>query len=386
MGRQSTGRVAARGRGTGGQIDYICPSINLIPVVYNFNAGPSILPKEVFEEASRAILDFNGTGLSILEIGHRTSLFQQVVDEAMATARELMRLDAEHEILFLHGGASTQFFQVPMNLLNEGATAAYLDGGVWGKKAIKEARIFGNVEVVASSRDRNYTYIPKGYAIPADAAYFHFTTNNTIEGTQMHDFPEISVPLVADMSSDILSRVLDFNRFDLIYAGAQKNIGAAGVNLVVVRKDILGKVNRPLPTMIDYREHIAAGSLLNTPPVFAIYVCMLTLRWLKQQGGIPAIEEINNRKAALLYETLDSLPLFRPTVAKEDRSKMNVVFVMDDPALEKAFLTACKANGMVGVKGHRSVGGFRVSLYNAMPLQSVEVLTELMNDFAHTKA
>jgi phosphoserine aminotransferase len=357
----------------------------LFPVVYNFNAGPSILPKEVLEEASRAILDFNDTGLSILEIGHRTSLFQGVVDEAMATVRELMRLDADHEILFLHGGASTQFFQVPMNLLKEGATAAYLDGGVWGKKAIREARLFGNVEVVASSKDRNYTYIPKGYTIPAGAAYFHYTTNNTIEGTQMHSIPETVVPLVADMSSDILSRVVDFNRFALIYAGAQKNIGAAGVNLVIVRKDILGKAARPMPTMMDFREHIAAGSLLNTPPVFAIYVCMLTLRWLKQQGGIPAIEKINDRKAALLYDTLDSLPVFRPTVAKEDRSKMNVVFVMDDPELEKSFVSACKANGMVGVKGHRSVGGFRISLYNAMPMESVEVLTELMNDFAHTK-
>jgi phosphoserine aminotransferase len=362
-------------------------------VVYNFNAGPSILPKEVFEEASHAILDFNGTGLSILEIGHRTALFQEVVDEAMTTARELMRLDGDHEILFLHGGASTQFFQVPMNLLNEGATAAYLDGGVWGKKAIKEARLFGNVDVVASSKDRNYTYIPKGYSVPASAAYFHYTTNNTIEGTQMHAIPDIgatsdigTIPLVADMSSDILSRVTDFNRFDLIYAGAQKNIGAAGVNLVIVKKDILGKVNRPLPSMMDYREHIAAGSLLNTPPVFAIYVCMLTLRWLRQQGGIPAIEKINDRKAGLLYDTLDSLPIFRPTVAKEDRSNMNVVFVMDDPALEKEFLATCKDHGMVGVKGHRSVGGFRVSLYNALPLRSVEVLTGLMNDFAHTKA
>ena len=355
-------------------------------MVYNFNAGPSILPKEVFEEASRAILDFNGTGLSILEIGHRTSLFQGVVDEAMATTRELMKLDADHEILFLHGGASTQFFQVPMNLLNDGATAAYLDGGVWGKKAIKEARLYGNVEVVASSKDKNYSYIPKGYTIPADAAYFHYTTNNTIEGTEMRAIPDTNVPLVADMSSDILSTVMDFNRFALIYAGAQKNIGAAGVNLVVVKKDILGKVNRALPTMMDYREHITAGSLLNTPPVFAIYVCMLTLRWLKQQGGIPAIQRINERKAALLYDTLDSLPVFRPTVAKEDRSRMNVVFVMDDPALEKEFLDTCKSNGMVGIKGHRSVGGFRVSLYNAMPLSSVEVLTEIMNDFAHTKA
>src|SRR6202012_2467954 len=243
------------------------------------------------------ILDFNGTGLSILEIGHRTSIFQDVVDEAMATARELMQLDSEHEILFLHGGASTQFFQVPMNLLNEDATAAYLDGGTWGKKAIKEAKLFGNVEVVASSKDRNYSYIPKGYTIPKGAVYFHYTTNNTIEGTQLHSIPETDSLLIADMSSDILSRVMDFNRFDLIYAGAQKNIGAAGVNLVVVRKDILGKVNRPLPSMMDYREHIAAGSLLNTPPVFAVYVCMLTLRWLKQQGGVAAIEKLNDRKA-----------------------------------------------------------------------------------------
>jgi phosphoserine aminotransferase len=355
-------------------------------VVYNFNGGPSILPAEVLEEASRAILDFNGTGLSILEIGHRTTLFQAVLDEAMATARELMQLDSEHEVLFLHGGASTQFFQVPMNLLNEGATAAYLDGGVWGKKAIKEAKLFGNVEVVASSKDKNYTYIPKGYAIPASAAYFHYTTNNTIEGTQLHSIPETKVPLVADMSSDILSRMMDFSRFDLIYAGAQKNIGAAGVNMVIVRKDILGKVTRQLPSMMDYRQHIEAGSMLNTPPVFAIYVCMLTLRWLKQQGGITAIERINDRKAELLYDTLDSLPIFRPTVAREDRSKMNVVFVMDDPEQEAAFLATCKAHGMVGVKGHRSVGGFRVSLYNALPLKSVEVLTELMNDFAHTKA
>jgi phosphoserine aminotransferase len=355
-------------------------------VVYNFNAGPSILPKEVFEEASRAILDFNGTGLSILELGHRTPLFQEVVDELTGTARELMQLDGEHEVIFLQGGASTQFFQVPLNLLNEDATAAYLDGGVWGKKAIKEAKLYGNVEVVASSKDRNYTYIPTGYRIPPEAAYFHYTTNNTIEGTQMHAIPETTVPLIADMSSDILSRVMDFNRFDLIYAGAQKNIGAAGVNMVVVRSSILGKVRRPLPSMMDYRQHIEAGSLLNTPPVFAFYVCMLTLRWLKQQGGVRAIEQINDRKSALLYDTLDSLPIFRPTVVKEDRSKMNVVFVMDDPALEKEFNTACKDAGMVGVKGHRSVGGFRISLYNALPLSSVEVLTELMTDFAHKKA
>jgi phosphoserine aminotransferase len=354
-------------------------------VVYNFNSGPSILPKEVMEEASRAILDFNGSGLSILEIGHRTPLFQGVADEAMATARELMQLDSEHEVLFLHGGASTQFFQVPMNLLNEQETAAYLDCGIWGTKAIKEAKLFGHVDMVASSKDKNYTYIPKGYTIPLTAKYFHYTTNNTVEGTQVHAIPDTEVPLVADMSSDILSRVIDFNRFGLIYAGAQKNIGAAGVNMVIVRKDLLGKVTRKLPSMMDYRLHIEAGSLLNTPPVFGVYVCMLTLRWLKQQGGVAAIEKLNDRKAALLYDTLDSLPLFRPTVAKEDRSKMNVVFVIDNPELEKEFLALCKDNGMVGVKGYRTMGGFRVSMYNALPIQSVEVITDLMTDFAHKK-
>ena len=356
------------------------------PVVHNFNSGPSILPKEVFEQASQSVLNFNDSGLSILEIGHRTPLFQTVLDEAIATARELMQLDAEHEILFLHGGASTQFFQVPMNLLNENETAAYLDCGIWGTKAVKEARLFGNVEVVASSKDRNYTYIPKGYALPAGAKYFHCTSNNTVEGTQMHSLPDTDIPLVADMSSDILSRVIDYNRYSLIYAGAQKNIGATGVNMVVIKKDILGKVSRKLPSMMDYRQHIEAGSVLNTPPVFAIYVCMLTLRWLKQQGGVAAIEKINDEKAALLYDTLDSLPIFRPTVAKEDRSKMNVVWVMDNVELEKEFLSVCKENGMVGIKGYRTVGGFRASLYNALPISSVRTLTDLMKDFANKKA
>lgn len=355
-------------------------------MVHNFNSGPSILPKEVFEQASQSILNFNDTGLSILEIGHRTPLFQGVVDEAMATARELMQLDSQHEILFLHGGASTQFFQVPMNLLDEKETAAYLDCGIWGTKAIKEAKLFGNIEVVASSKDKNYTYIPKGYHIPAGAKYFHCTSNNTVEGTQMHQLPDTDVPLVADMSSDILSRVIDFNRYDLIYAGAQKNIGAAGVNLVIIKKDLLGKVSRKLPSMMDYRLHIEAGSLLNTPPVFAVYVCMLTLRWLKQQGGIAAIEKINDQKAALLYDTLDSLPIFRATVAKEDRSKMNVVWVMDNPELEKEFLSVCKENGMVGIKGYRTVGGFRASLYNALPMSSVQALTGLLKEFANKKA
>jgi phosphoserine aminotransferase len=341
-----------------------------------------VLPREVFEEASRAIMDFNNTGLSILEIGHRSSLFQEVMDEAIATLKELMVLDSEHEVLFLHGGASTQFFQVPMNLLDDKETAAYLDCGTWGTKAIKEAKIFGQVEVVASSKDKDYTYIPKGFIIPETVKYFHYTTNNTIEGTQMRDIPDSGVPLVADMSSDILSHTMDFNRFSLIYAGAQKNIGAAGVNVVVVKKDILGKVSRRLPSMMDYRNHIENGSMLNTPPVFAVYVCMLTLRWLKKLGGIPEIEEKNNVKAKLLYDTLDSLPIFRPKVSGNDRSRMNVVFVIDEPELEKEFLSLCKENGMVGIKGHRSTGGFRASLYNALPQESVTALTELMKDFA----
>jgi len=348
-------------------------------MIHNFNAGPSILPKSVFEDAAKAIINFRDTGLSILEIGHRTALFQSVLDETVQLAKELMKLDADHEVLFLHGGATTQFFQVPMNLLNEDQTAAYLDCGVWGTKAIKEARLFGNVDVVASSKDKNYTYIPKDFKIPPEAAYFHYTTNNTIEGTEMFSIPATDVPLIADMSSDILSHEMDFNRFALIYAGAQKNIGAAGVNMVVVRKDILGKVNRKLPGMMDYQKHIEAGSMLNTPPVFAIYVCLLTLRWLKSQGGVAAIEKTNKAKAALLYETLDAKEGFLPTVAAEDRSRMNVVFLIQDPSLEKKFLDACKEQNMIGVKGHRSVGGYRVSLYNALPLESVKALAALIN-------
>lgn len=342
------------------------------------------MPRQVFEEAARGILNFNDTGLSILEIGHRTPLFEAVLQEAIDLTKELMQLDENKEVLFLHGGASTQFYQVPMNLLNEGETAAYLDCGVWGTKAIKEAKLFGHVEVVGSSKDKNYTYIPD-FAVPEHAKYFHYTTNNTIEGTEMHSIPDTAVPLVADMSSDILSTKLDFNRFSLIYAGAQKNMGAAGVNLVVIDKNILGMTTRKLPTMIDYRNHVANGSMLNTPPVFAIYVCMLTLRWLKGQGGVEGIEKINNQKAELLYGTIDALPVFHPTVEKKDRSKMNVVFVMEDEALEKEFLELCKKEGMAGVKGHRSVGGFRASLYNALSLDSVKALTDLMKHFAQVK-
>ncbi len=350
--------------------------------VHNFNAGPSILPKEVLEQASEALVNFNNSGLSILEIGHRTPLFQNIMDEAVSLARELMNLDSHHEVLFLHGGATTQFMQVPYNLLDETKTAAYIDNGVWGSKAVKEARLFGNVEVVASSKDKDHTYIPKDFSVPADAAYLHYTTNNTIEGTQWNTIPETDVPLIADMSSDILSRQMDFNRFALIYAGAQKNMGAAGVNLVVVNKNILGKVSRKIPTIMDYRIHIENGSMLNTQPVFAIYVSMLTLRWLKKMGGVAGIEKINNEKANLLYEAIERLPMFKAKVAEEDRSKMNIVFVADNPNIEKDFLEVCKKENMYGVKGHRLVGGFRVSLYNALPLSSVKAFTALMEDFS----
>ena len=352
-------------------------------MIHNFNAGPSVLPKEVFEEASQAILNFNDTGLSILEIGHRTPLFQPVMDEARALVKELMNLDDDHEVLFLHGGATTQFMQVPMNLLNENDIAAYTETGTWANKAIKEAKLFGHVEIAGSSNENNYSSLPKELSVSPTAAYLHITTNETIAGLQWAQIPyDTGVPLVADMSSDIFSRVLDFNKFDLIYAGAQKNMGAAGVNLLVVNKNILGKVSRTIPTILDYRNHIKEGSMLNTPPVFAVYVAMLTLRWLKQQGGVAALEQLNNAKAKLLYDTLDSLPTFRGPVAVEDRSKMNAVFVIDNPGLEKEFLDECKANGMIGVKGHRSVGGFRVSMYNALTIESVIALTDLMKSFS----
>jgi phosphoserine aminotransferase len=352
-----------------------------IKVVYNFNAGPSILPKEVFEEAAQAVLNYNNSGLSILEYGHRTPAFEGIVQEARMLMKELMQLDDNHEVLFLHGGASTQFMQVPMNLLDSKETAAYSDTGVWAAKALKEARLFGKPEIVCSSKEKNYTFLPKDFAIPNDAKYFHITTNNTIYGTQWQKIPVSSNSLVADMSSDILSRALDFNAFDLIYAGAQKNIGAAGVTIVVVNKNCLGKIKRPIPTMMDYRNHIAEGSMLNTPPVFAVYTCMLTLRWLKKQGGVQAIEKLNNEKANLLYNEIDRNSLFTGTVAKEDRSKMNVCFVTKDSATEKAFLDFATANNIIGIKGHRSVGGFRASLYNAMPVSSVEVLVGLMKNF-----
>lgn len=351
-------------------------------MVHNFNAGPSILPKEVFQQAAEAVLNFNGSGLSILELGHRTPSFEAVMSEARGLVRELMQLDDQHEVLFLHGGASTQFMQVPMNLLDDKETAAYADTGVWGTKAIKEAKLFGKVEVVCSGKESNYTTIPKDFAVPNDANYFHITTNNTIYGSQWQKIPFTSIPLIADMSSDIFSRVIDFNAFDLIYAGAQKNMGPAGVNLVVVKKSILGKIKRTIPTIMDYRNHINEGSMLNTPPVFSVFVCMLTLRWLKSQGGVAAIEKLNEAKSTLLYNEIDENPFFRGTVDKADRSKMNVCFVMNDPTLEKSFLNLTKEKNIVGIEGHRLVGGFRASLYNALPISSVTVLVDTMKEFA----
>ncbi len=349
--------------------------------MHNFNSGPSILPKKVLQQATDAIHDFKGIGLSILEIGHRTSWFQEVMEEAQSLVKELMQLNDEYAVLFLHGGASTQFMQVPMNLLEEGKTAAYINNGIWGTKAIKEAKLFGNVAEVSSTKDKNHSYIAKHFTVPDDAVYLHYTTNNTVEGTQWHEIPDAQVPLIADMSSDIFSKPEAWNKFSLIYAGAQKNAGAAGVNMVVIKKEILGKIKRPIPTIMDYRQHIEAGSLLNTPPVFAVYVSMLTLRWIKDEGGLPEMERRAKERADLFYNALDSLSVFTPIVAKEDRSVMNATFTIKDAEKEKRFLDLCRENGMVGLKGHRSVGGLRVSMYNAMPLSSVKAIVELMRSF-----
>ena len=353
-------------------------------MIYNFNAGPSIVPAEVLEEASKSIINFNNSGLSILEIGHRTSLFQAVMDEARALVKELMHLDDDHEVLFLHGGATVQFMQIPMNLLDNGEKAAIADTGVWSTKAIKEASLFGNVDVVCSSKDKNYSYIPKDFIVDPDSKYLHITTNNTIFGTQWKQMPEAGVPLIADMSSDILSRQLDFNSFDLIYAGAQKNMGIAGTNLVVINKNILGKIKRPIPAIMDYRNHIEQQSMLNTPPVFAVYVSMLTLRWLKEKGGVAAMEKLNEEKAGLLYRVIDESSIYKGTVVKEDRSNMNICFVMENEALEKKFMEHTKELSVYGIKGHRLSGGFRISVYNALPYSSVEYIADIMRKFEKT--
>ena len=354
--------------------------------VHNFSAGPGILPQEVIAEAAEAVKDFNGIGLSLLEISHRSAPFMAVMDEVESLVRKLMGVGDDYGVMFLSGGASTQFFMIPMNILDTSGKAAYVDTGVWASKAIKEAKNFGNVEVIASSKEDNYNHIPKFENIPGDTSYLHITSNNTIYGSQYHHFPESPVPLVCDMSSDIFSRPLDGNKFGLIYAGAQKNMGPAGTTLVVVKKDLLGKVNRNIPSMLDYRVHIENGSMYNTPPVFPIYVCMLTLRWLKKMGGLTEIYKLNQAKASLLYDEIDSNPLFVGTIKTEDRSMMNVCFLLKDSNQDKEFMEETKKAGIDGIKGHRSVGGFRASIYNAMPIESVQVLVDVMRDFSTRKA
>lgn len=350
---------------------------------HNYSAGPCILPQEVFEKSAAAILDFNNSGLSILEISHRSKDFVAVMEEARALVLELLNLEGKgYQALFLHGGASLEFLMVPYNLMKENGKAAYLDTGTWASGAIKEAKNFGETVVVASSKEQNYTFIPTEYSIPADAGYFHCTSNNTIFGTQMKSFPELNVPMVCDMSSDIFSRVLDFSKFDLIYAGAQKNMGPAGTTLVVIKEDILGKTGRTIPSMLDYEKHIKAESMYNTPPVFSIYASLLTLQWLKKSGGIAGIEKINNEKAALLYGEIDRNPHFRGTARPEDRSNMNATFLLEDETLAPAFDELWKKAGISGLAGHRSVGGYRASMYNALPLASVQVLVNVMKDFA----
>lgn len=348
---------------------------------HNFGAGPCILPQEVFQEASKAVLDFNNTGLSILEISHRSKEFEEVVTETESLVRELLNVPENYSVLFLQGGASQQFAMVPMNLLPEGGKAAYLDTGVWATKAAKEAKNIGQVEIVASSKDSNYTYIPKDFSVPLDATYFHFTSNNTIYGTEFFAKPETTVPVVVDMSSDIFSREINVADYDLIYAGAQKNMGPAGVTLVIVKNDLLGKTGKTIPSIFNYQEHIKANSMYNTPPVFSIYVSMLNLRWLKAKGGVPTMEQENIIKARTLYDEIERNPFFKGTAAVEDRSRMNVTFVMDTPELEAEFLALAKERNLIGIKGHRSVGGFRASIYNALTITSINALVDAMKEF-----
>lgn len=346
---------------------------------HNFSAGPCILPQEVLKQASKAVLNFNDLDLSLIEISHRSADFVAVMDKARALVLELLDLENKgYSVLFLGGGASLEFLMTPYNLMKENGKAAYLDTGAWSSKALKEAKILGEVDVMASSKDKNYNYIPKNYAIPSDIDYLHLTTNNTIYGTQIKEFPKTDALLVCDMSSDIFSRKLDFSQFDLIYAGAQKNMGPAGTTLVVVKEDVLGKTGRKIPSMLDYQVHISKDSMFNTPPVFPVYVSMLTLQWLKDLGGVEAIEKINIAKAELLYNEIDSNPLFEGAAEKEDRSNMNVTFLLKDESKKERFDQMCKKAGIHGINGHRSVGGYRASIYNAMPIESVQVLVDVM--------
>lgn len=348
---------------------------------HNFSAGPSILPREVIEETAKAILDFNGSGLSVLEVSHRGKDFQAVLDEAVALFKELLQIPDGYSVLFLGGGASLQFCMLPYNFLEK--KAAYLNTGVWAKKAQKEANAFGEVVEVASSAAANYTYFPKGYTIPTDVDYFHITTNNTIYGTELKEDLNSPVPLIADMSSDIFSRPVDVSKYSCIYGGAQKNLAPAGVTFVIVKDDMLGKVSRHIPTMLDYRTHIKEGSMFNTPPVLPIYAAMQTLRWIKAQGGVKEMERRAIEKADMLYGEIDRNKMFVGTAAHEDRSRMNICFVMAAgyEAFEADFLKFAQSKGMDGLKGHRSVGGFRASCYNAMPKESVQALIDCMQEF-----
>jgi phosphoserine aminotransferase len=350
--------------------------------MHNFSPGPGILPADVLKQATEACLNFDNMNLSLLEISHRSKNFEAVMDESRALVKELLGIGDGWQVLFLGGGASLQFAMVPYNLLRTDGYAAYVSTGVWASKAIKEAKIIGNTKVIASSEDKKYAYVPSGYDIPADADYLHLTSNNTIYGTQMKSFPKTAVPLVCDMSSDIFSKPVDGNQFALIYAGAQKNMGPAGTTMVAVREDILGKTGRKMLSMLDYQVHIKGGSMYNTPPVFSIYVCMLTLRWLKQNGGLKWIEKVNNDKASMLYGEIDRNSMFAGTVLdKNDRSNMNACFVSTRPELEPEFDKLWKEAGISGIRGHRDVGGYRASLYNALPLSSVQVLVEVMQEF-----
>jgi phosphoserine aminotransferase len=347
---------------------------------HNFSAGPCILPQSVLQKASEAVINFNGLDLSLIEISHRDKSFVDVMENACELALEHLGLQNKgYKALFLQGGASLEFIMVAYNLLE--TKAAYLNTGTWASNAIKEARAFGQVEVVASSKESNFNFIPKNYTIPSDADYFHCTSNNTIFGTQMRSFPDSKIPIVCDMSSDIFSRALDFSKFDLIYAGAQKNMGPAGATLVVVKEEILGKVSRSIPSMLDYKVHIDKESMFNTPAVFPVYVSMLTLEWLKNLGGISAIEKVNNAKAALIYSEIDNNPLFDGFVPNaEDRSKMNATFTLNKEGLKDTFEGMLKTAGINGLNGHRSVGGYRASMYNALPLESVQVLVDVMKE------
>jgi phosphoserine aminotransferase len=348
---------------------------------HNFNPGPSILPRIAIENTAKAVLDLNGIGMSLLEISHRSKDFQAVIDEAVALFKELLNIPEGYSVLFLGGGASLQFCMVPYNLMK--TKGAYLETGAWAQKAIKEAKMFGTVDIVATSADKNFSYIPKNYTIPADADYFHITTNNTIFGSEIRVDLDSPVPLVADMSSDILSRPIDISKYALIYGGAQKNLGPAGVTFVIIKDSILGKTDRKIPTMLNYATHIKEGSMYNTPPCFAIYTCLETLRWIKSLGGVKVMEEMNIRKANLLYDAIDNSKMFVGTVEKDSRSLMNICFVMKEQYKDKedAFMDFAKSKGMVGIKGHRSVGGFRASTYNALPLESVQALVDCMHEF-----